>query len=431
MLTTTCTILLLICITAIINQAHPHPRNNKALTDRQTIGATCQQVKPRSRTNSPKCHIKAQQSFNISFSLFASHLDNAITLVNKPWHSTWTIHKFFSKLIVVNKRWKKPPPPLNNKNPNMSTHQQTVRARLQSEKKTAEAALKLQMEKGQLKRSEEKKKRDAERKQEEELRKIAESEQRKLQASTIEEAMVVSPPSQMDVEDRADPSINSHLMDMMQGNSEEGAAEDDGEDQRSPVKSKQKKITFAEATAAKPVLKPVIKSPKPSIEAHKHTYPRMIVDASIKLTGSTPVQDFIVHLQELLKNGLMADKTFEFCPINPNGSDIKIHEISGIVTNMTMLGAHFKISSNGKNRFEKQKQWGKAKKDKDKEEFRGPIIYFSLAIATDTEPEDLLSRIIHEWQRRGGILLRIKELQSFESKTILAFYNIFTATPKK
>jgi hypothetical protein len=32
---------------------------------------------------------------------------------------------------------------------------------------------------------------------------------------------------------------------------------------------------------------------------------------------------------------------------------------------------------------------------------------------------------------QGGILLRIKELQSFESETILAFYNIFTATPKK
>ena len=58
----------------------------------------------------------------------------------------------------------------------MSTRQQTVRARQQCEKKTAEAALKLQMEKGQLKRAEEKKKRDAERKQEEELRKIAEAE---------------------------------------------------------------------------------------------------------------------------------------------------------------------------------------------------------------------------------------------------------------
>jgi hypothetical protein len=429
MLTTTCTILVLIGITAIIYQAHPHPRNNKALTDRQTtIGATCQQVKPRRRKNSPKGHVKAQQSFNISYSRFVCYLDNAITL-NKPWLATLTTHKFFSKLTVVNKRWTKPPVPLNNKSPNISTRQQTVRARRQSEKKTAEAALKLQMEKGQLKRSEEKKKRDAERKQEEELRKIAEADQRKLQASTLEEATVVSPPSQMDVEDRADPSINSHLMDMMQGSSEEGAAEDEGEDQRSPVKSKQKKITFAEATAAKPVLKPAIKSPKPSIEAHKHTYPRTIVDASIKLTGATPVQDFIVHLQELLKNGLMVDKTFAFCPINPNGSDKKIHKISGIVTNMTMLGAHFKISSNGKNPFEKQKQWGKAKKDK--EEFRDPIIYFSLAIATDTEPEDLLARIIHEWQRRGGILLQIKELQSFESNTILAFYNIFTATPKK
>jgi hypothetical protein len=76
------------------------------------------------------------------------------------------------------------------------------------------------MEKGQLKRSEEKKKWDAERKQEEDLRKIAKAEQRTLQASTIEEATVVSPPSQME-EDRADPSINSHLMDMMQGSSED------------------------------------------------------------------------------------------------------------------------------------------------------------------------------------------------------------------
>jgi hypothetical protein len=63
--------------------------------------------------------------------------------------------------------------------------------------------------------------------------------------------------------------------------------------------------------------------------------------------------------------------------------------------------------------------------------FCNPIVYFLLAMATDKDPEDLLSRIIHEWQRRGGILLRIKELQSFESDTILAFYNIFTTTLKK
>ena len=115
-------------------------------------------------------------------------------------------HKFFSILIVVNKRWKKPPPTRTNKNPNMSTCKQTEKARLQSEKKTAEAALKMQMEKGKFKRLEEKKKWDTERKQEEELRKNAEAEQRKLQDSMIAKTTVVSPPTQME-EDRADSSI--------------------------------------------------------------------------------------------------------------------------------------------------------------------------------------------------------------------------------
>jgi hypothetical protein len=119
---------------------------------------------------------------------------------------------------------------------------------------------------------------------------------------------------------------------------------------------------------------------------------------------------------------------FAFCPIDPDGTDKKIHESSGIPTNMTMLGAHFKISSNSKNPFEKQKQWGRVKKDK--EEFRDPTFYFSLAMATDKNPEDLLSRIIHKWQHHGVILLQVKELKSFKSDTILAFYNIFTSTPK-
>jgi hypothetical protein len=94
-----------------------------------------------------------------------------------------------------------------------------------------------------------------------------------------------------------------------------------------------------------------------------------------------------------------------------------------------MLGAHFKISSNGKNPFKKQKAWGNKTK-KDKEELRDPIVYFSFEIATDEDPKELLARIIHEWQCRGGILLRIKELQSFESETVLSLFNICTAVLK-
>ncbi len=95
-----------------------------------------------------------------------------------------------------------------------------------------------------------------------------------------------------------------------------------------------------------------------------------------------------------------------------------------------MLGAHFKITSNGRNPFEKQKTWGdKAKKDK--EELKDPVVYFSLAIATDEDPEELIARIVHKWQRCSGILLQIKELPSFESKTVLTLFNIYTAVPKK
>jgi hypothetical protein len=54
-----------------------------------------------------------------------------------------------------------------------------------------------------------------------------------------------------------------------------------------------------------------------------------------------------------------------------------------------------------------------------------------MAIAINKEPEDLLVRISHEWHRRGAIVLKVKELQSFESETILCLFNMFTSTPKQ
>jgi hypothetical protein len=66
-----------------------------------------------------------------------------------------------------------------------------------------------------------------------------------------------------------------------------------------------------------------------------------------------------------------------------------------------------------------------------KGDLRNPIIYFSMAIATDKEPEDLLAQISHKWHWHGGITLKVKDLQSFESKMILCLFNIFTATNKK
>ncbi len=108
----------------------------------------------------------------------------------------------------------------------------------------------------------------------------------------------------------------------------------------------------------------------------------------------------------------------------------KIQDPSGVPTNMTLLSAYCKILSvKGWNPFNKQKVWKNNKEVKGK--VRNPIIYFAFAFTTDKEPEDLLARVSHKWHRRGGILLKIKELQTFESETILCIFNVFTSPLKK
>ncbi len=172
------------------------------------------------------------------------------------------------------------------------------------------------------------------------------------------------------------------------------------------------------------------KSAHTKLDKHIHKFPRVVVEGSIKLSDTNPFQEFVIGLQNLLKNGQLVDPFFEFCPINTGGLEKKIHELSGIPINMTMLGTHFKISSNGRNPFERQKVWGKGA-NKNKEEFWDPVVYFTFAFATDTAPKDLISQVVHEWHRIGGVRLEIKELQTFESETILSLFNIFTSTNKK
>jgi hypothetical protein len=204
---------------------------------------------------------------------------------------------------------------------------------------------------------------------------------------------------------------------MMQGNTETKEGENIDQEMRSPPKTT--------TTVAAPE-----KSLHTKNDKHVYKFSRLVVEASIKLSNDNPFQDFIVALQNLLKNGQLVDPLFAFSPIKIGGLEKKIHEWSGIPINMTLLGTHFKISSNVHNPFEKQKGWGKGN-NKNKEEFCDPVVYFMMAIAMGTDPEELISKVIHEWQRMGGVCLQIKELQTFESKTILLLFNIFTATNKK
>jgi hypothetical protein len=230
--------------------------------------------------------------------------------------------------------------------------------------------------------------------------------------------------------DQPNPGITTLLSDMMQGNTETKEGENIDPEMRSPPKNKQKNHAPA---LLKPSMTTVVVSEKSvhtKNDKHLYTYSCIVVEASIKLSNDNPFQEFIVTLQNFLKNGQLVNPLFAFSPIKIGGSKKKIREWSGIPINMTLLGANFKISSNDCNPFEKQKIWGKGN-NKTKEELCNPVVYFTMAIATDTDPEELILHVIHEWHRMGRVRLQIKELQTFESETILLLFNIFTATNKK
>ena len=218
---------------------------------------------------------------------------------------------------------------------------------------------------------------------------------------------------------------------MMQGTNEVKDGENIDPKTRSPQKNKQRNNASSLKSSAAALAVPE-KSTHTKLDKHIHKFPLLVLKASIKLLDSNPFQEFIIALQNLLKkNSQLVDPLFAFfCPINTGGLEKNIHKPSGIPIIMTMLITHFKIFTiNDNNPFKKQKIWGKCA-NKNKEDYFVPQ-FFTFAFATDTAPEDLISQVIHEWHRIGGVCLETKELQTFESKTILSLFNIFTSTNKK
>jgi hypothetical protein len=297
------------------------------------------------------------------------------------------------------------------------------------EKHEAELALQKKMEEEHKKHQQEKLLRKEERRKEEEARKKLKEEEKErcnaeaTAAADSATAQLLSPSNPKDAK-MEDPDLNKNLFGLMNGEGEEGNKEVNC----SPPKNKPKKSNkaadkpvLAAKTVDKPVpVKHVVKSALKAgfKDNHVHNFPRILVEASIELKGESPIQEFITSLQQLLKNGQMVDKNFAFCPVKQDGGTKKIHSQSSVPTNMTLLSAHFKILSNkGRNPFEKQKVWKNNKEVKG--DLKNPIIYFSMAIATNEEPEELLARISHEWHWHMGIILKVKDLQSFESETIL------------
>ncbi len=202
--------------------------------------------------------------------------------------------------------------------------------------------------------------------------KRCEEEQRRESENTAVVLLALPPEEATMHINQPNPFITTLLSDMMQGNTETKQGDNIDPETRSPPKNKQNNNA--------PALKPSTittevskKSLHTKNDKHVYKFSRVVIEASIKLSNDNPFQEFILVLQNLLKNGQLVNPFFASSSIKIGCSEKKIHEWSGIPINMTFLGAHFKISSNGHNPFEKQKVWRKGT-NKNKEEFCIPVV---------------------------------------------------------
>jgi hypothetical protein len=174
------------------------------------------------------------------------------------------------------------------------------------EKQAAELALQKKLEAEQLKGQQEKQRRKEEHRMEEELcmqTKDAEKGKRRAKVFAAEEnvAQLVLPSELISTDANMENSaLDVNLFAIMQGKV------DGTEDVTNcfPLKNKPKKSTTTSSQIAPPV-KHVVKSALKAgfNDNHVHNFPRVLVEVSIQLKGDTPKQEFIISLQELLKNG--------------------------------------------------------------------------------------------------------------------------------
>ena len=206
----------------------------------------------------------------------------------------------------------------------------------------------------------------------------------------------------------------------------------------SPVKkrSKGKKRTSSRPRVMPPDLNSSDNNKVTSfLDEMKYSYSRVILELAIALKSKSVFEEFTQALMAFITNAQMVDPKFVINPISPTSKEKNISNKGEISSNMTKLGTHIKISGNG-SAFNKKKVWNnqsteqKSRKTQ-KEEFRDPVVYFSMIISMEVEPSELINRLTHEWARLNGTRLQVKELQSISSETVVTFFKMSTYTPKK
>jgi hypothetical protein len=161
------------------------------------------------------------------------------------------------------------------------------------------------------------------------------------------------------------------------------------------------------------------------------------VEAAITLKLEDKPYEFIATIKLLLTNDKFLDTNFALALLKHDTKTTKPKLIlmeDNAPLKFTHLGQYAFTSRN--RIFEKEENW---KGDNPKQPYQdqesrddslsNPVVYFTIAIATDILPRTLISGIKMKWEMHGGGKLLVKDLQLQESKGVLALYYVYTGTP--
>jgi hypothetical protein len=150
------------------------------------------------------------------------------------------------------------------------------------------------------------------------------------------------------------------------------------------------------------------------------------VEGAICLTSEDRPKEYIMAIKLILTNGKNLNSSFGLAPLKtlPGKQSKKFISEDDMPSNFTHLGQY--TFTSGKQTFDKKNNWKENNKqpyrDNETEGLKDPVVYFTIAIATDLAPRIVIDGIRTKWETHGGGKLQVKDLQSHKSKMMFILY---------
>jgi hypothetical protein len=145
-----------------------------------------------------------------------------------------------------------------------------------------------------------------------------------------------------------------------------------------------------------------------------------MVEALVWFGQDNKFLQFLGQIATIVTKGKIVDNFFVINPVLIGTGKKDWKDMKDIPSNMTALGGYIKISSKSLHTFKKKPAFGLNAKKLGGNTYSLNTVYFTFAMLCDVGPSELISGILVEWMRAGGMGLCIKEILAF-NHTVLPF----------